>query len=255
MTITKIQAVAFDLGGTLEDLSCDEASRAQATRGLQRLLVERSLDPGLSLPELQTTVLTGMKAYHHWREKREVELPAERVLREFIFPDHGLPQDRLAEAAEDIMLFYETNFHIRTLKPEAPAVLDALQQKGFRLAVISDIVSRRLVQDRLKEYGIAHYFDPIMTSSNFGWRKPNERIFAETARRMNLSPDEITYVGDTVPRDVSGARRAGYGLAIQIKSFLTDKVDKETDTEPLDVVIEKLMQVVDIVTRSVEQCK
>jgi putative hydrolase of the HAD superfamily len=255
MPTNTIRAVAFDLGGTLEDLYYDDASRAEATRGLRQLLVERGLDPGLSLSDLQTTILSGMKAYHNWREKREVELPPERVWTEFIFPDHGLSNDRLAKAAEDIMFFYETNFHIRTLRPEAPAVLDALQQKGFRLAVISNIVSRRLVPARLEKYGIAHYFDPIMTSVEYGWRKPNERIFHETARLMNLPPAACAYVGDTVSRDVIGARRAGYGLAIQIQSFLTARLDRDADAESPDVVIENLMQVFDVVAPSVEGSK
>jgi len=152
--------------------------------------------------------------------------------------------------AEDITFFYETRFHIRSLRPEAPAALEALRAKGFRLGVISNIISRTMVQAKLEEYGIARYFDPILTSSNFGWRKPNERIFLEAARLMGCAPAECAYVGDTISRDVSGARRSGYGLAIQIKSFLTDKADKETDTEPPDAVIHDLMQVVDLVSHS-----
>ena len=65
---------------------------------------------------------------------------------------------------------------------------------------------------------------------------------------MNLSPAECAYVGDTISRDVSGARRSGYGLAIQIKSFLTDKADKETDIEAPDAVIHDLIEVVGLVT-------
>ncbi len=247
MPTNTIRAVAFDLGGTLEDLYYDDAIRMEATRGLQRLLRERGLDPCLPLPELQAAVLSGMKAYQDWREKPEVELPPERVWTEFVFPNHGLPRNRLMAEAEDITFYYETHFHIRSLRPEAPTALAALCQQGFRLAVISNIISRRMVQVKLEEYGIAHYFDPIMTSSNFGWRKPNERIFLETARLMNLSPAECAYVGDTISRDVCGARRSGYGLALQIKSFLTDKSDKETDTEPPDAIIEDLMQVVGLV--------
>ena len=245
---TTLRAVAFDLGGTLEDLYYDDAIRRQATRDLQRFLSERGLDPRLPLPELQATVVSGMKAYQDWREKLEVELPPEQVWTEFVFPNHGLPKNRLMAEAEEITFFYETHFHIRTLRPEAPAALAALREQGFRLAVISNIISRRMVQVKLEEYGIGHYFDPVVTSSNFGWRKPNERIFLEAARLMGCAPAECAYVGDTVSRDVSGAHRAGYTLAIQIKSFLTDKADKATDVEPPDAVIHDLRQVVDLVS-------
>ncbi len=86
-----------------------------------------------------------MKAYQAWREESEIELPPERVWQEYIFPDHGLPRERLAAAAEDLTFFYETHYQVRSLRPEAPAVLEALHRKGFRLAIISNIISRRLV--------------------------------------------------------------------------------------------------------------
>ncbi len=246
-----IQAVLFDMGGTLEDLYFDSASRLKATRGLHALLVERGLDPGLPLPDLQATVLSGMKAYQQWREKSEVELPPERVWTEYIFSDHGLPKERLVEAAEDITIFYENNYHVRHLRPEAPEVLEVLHRRGFRLGIISNIISRDAVRSNLEAYGVAHYFDPVITSSNLGWRKPNARIFIEAVRRMGLPPAACAYVGDTISRDVIGARRASYGLAIQIRSFLTDMADEGTPAgagRP-DAVIHDLMQVVSLVTR------
>jgi len=251
MTITKIRAVAFDLGGTLEDLYYDDTSRLKATRGLRALLVELGLDPGLPLLDLQAAVLSGMKAYQQWREKSEIELPPERVWTEYVFPHHGLSKDRLKEAAEDITIFYENNFHVRHLRPEAPEVLAALHRRGFRLSIISNIISRDAVRRNLEAYGVAHYFDPVITSSNLGWRKPNARIFIEAARRMGLPPAACAYVGDTISRDVIGARRAGYGLAIQIKSFLTDMADEGTPAGAArpDAVIHDLMQVISLVTR------
>ena len=252
MAINPIRAVVFDMGGTLEVLTYDETIRQEATRDLREYLCGLQLDPGLSLPDLQATVLSGIKAYQAWREKSEVELPPERVWREYIFPDHGLSSERLMAAAEDVMFFYETHYQVRSLRPEALAALEALQNKGFRLAIISNIISRGLVPRKLVEYGIAHYFDPVVTSSNLGWRKPNARIFEEAARLMQLPLEACAYVGDTVSRDVIGARRAGYGLVIQIKSFLTDKADSGTDRVPPDAVIHDLRQVVDLVAPNTE---
>jgi putative hydrolase of the HAD superfamily len=163
-------------------------------------------------------------------------------------------------AAEDVTFFYETHYQTRSLRPEAPAVLEALHKKGFRLAIVSNMISRGLVQRKLVEYGIALYFNPVLTSSNLGWRKPNTIIFEEAARRMQLPPAACAYVGDTISRDVIGARRAGYGLAIQILSFLTDHADWGIDAELLpnrglgpDAVIQGLTQVVDLVATNVER--
>lgn len=250
VTDTPIRAVAFDLGGTLEDFYYDDAIRLEAARGLRELLIGRGIDPGLSAPELLATVAAAMEAYKDYREKSEYELPPERVWTEYVFARHGLPQDTLMAAAEELTFFYETHFHVRTLRPEAPAALEALRARGLRLGVISNIISRTMVQANLAAYGIAHYFDPILTSSNFGWRKPNERIFLEAARLMGCAPAACAYVGDTISRDVCGAHRAGYALAIQIKSFITDKADKATDVEPPDAVIHDLTQVSELVANS-----
>jgi putative hydrolase of the HAD superfamily len=248
MASNPIQAVLFDMGGTLEDLSSAEIIRREATQGLRELLRERGVDPGLSLPDLHATVRSGLEAYQAWREKREMELPPERVWTEYIFANHGLCKDRLSAAADDIALFYETHYYVRTLRPEARATLEALRDSQYRLAIISNVMSRQLVPRRLDEYGIAHYFDLVVTSSCLGWRKPNERIFAEATRLLQVPPEVCAYVGDTVSRDVIGARRAGYGLAVQIRSFLTAKADIDVDAVLPDAVIEDLRQVVALVT-------
>lgn len=243
-----IRAVVFDLGGTLEEISFNDASWREATRGLREMLRSLNLDPGLELSELQRVVMAGMIAYRHWREQTLVELPPERVWTEYVFPDHGLPKARLAAAAEDLTLYFENSYMTRSLRPEVPEVLAALRQRGLRLAVISNVISRRQVRHNLALYGLEQYFNPIVTSAGLGIRKPHPKIFLEAARLMGLPPAACMYVGDTISRDVAGARRAGYGLAIQIKSFLTDKSDRETDTEVPDAVIHDLREIIPLVT-------
>jgi putative hydrolase of the HAD superfamily len=248
MAINPIRAVVFDMGGTLEDLTYDETLRLEATQGLRELLRGLALDPGLSVNDLQAAVSCGLEAYHAWRKQSEAELPPERVWTEYIFAGYDLSPERLELAADQIALFYETHYYTRSLRPEAPAALKELCEKGFRLAIISNTLSRSLVPRMLADYGIAHYFDPVVTSSSLGWRKPSERIFGEATRLMQISPAACAYVGDTVSRDVIGARRAGYGMVIQIESFLTAIADRGTVSVPPDAVIGNLAEVVDLVT-------
>jgi putative hydrolase of the HAD superfamily len=259
MPSSPIRAVVFDMGGTLEDIYYDNAVHQEATRGLRERLADQGLDPGLDLTDLQATVLLGMKAYQEWREQSQIELPAARVWAEFVFADGSAAQGRscewdrrLAAAAEDLTFFYETHFQIRSLRPEAPALLRSLQKLGLGLAIISNIISHRTVETSLEAYGIDQYFAAVLTSARYGHRKPDERIFLEAARLMVLSPAACAYVGDTISRDVLGARRAGYGLVIQMKSFLTAKADRGRDGASPDAVIENLIQVVGLVTPHIE---
>lgn len=253
MTPTPIRAVLFDMGGTLEDVYYDDSIRLAAMPGLMEIMSKHGIDPGLPLPDLYAMVNSGMKKYGRWREESERELLPERVWPEFVFPDLNPPKERLAAIAEDLAFYYDTRFYKRSMRPEVPALLEALRAKGLRLAVISNIYSRGQVTYNLARYGIERYFEAVVLSSCFGWRKPHPSIFLEGARLLNLPPATCAYVGDTISRDVSGARRAGYGLAIQIKSFLTTKADTAQDTEPPDAIVQSLMQVVDLIETRLER--
>lgn len=250
-----IRAVIFDLGGTLEDIYYDDDLRLKAMPGLRSILAQYGLDPGLPTPELYAVIQAGMKKYNTWRLATERELPPERVWDEFILANYGFSKDQVYAAGEMLAFYWDTQFSRRTLRPEAIATLDALRQRGLRLGVISNIHSRGMVPFQLAQYGMTDYFQAVLASAVLGWRKPNPRIFLEMARLLELEPAQCAYVGDTISRDVVGARRAGYGLAIQIKSFLTAQADREIDTEPPDIVIQNLIQIVDIIQNALEHQK
>jgi putative hydrolase of the HAD superfamily len=247
MAPEQIRAVVFDMGGTLEDLYYDDDIRLRATPGIQAILACHGLDARLEVARLYDIINCGLKAYQDWRETSEVELPSARVWSEYVFRDRGLPADRLSEISEKLAFFYDTNFYVRTLRPEVPDTLARLKSAGYRLGVISNVVSLGQVPRNLRAYGLDHFFEVVVTSSSFGYRKPSPRIFWEATRQLDLPPAACAYVGDTLSRDVAGARRAGYGLSIQIKSFLTSKSDRESDVETPDAVVRSLSEVVDVV--------
>jgi putative hydrolase of the HAD superfamily len=255
MTPVEIRAVIFDLGGTLEDVYYDDDLRLKATPGFREILAKHDLDPGLSIPDLYAVITAGMKKYGAWREKTEQEMPPEQVWNEFVFTNQGWPQEKLAAIGEELAFYWDTRFSHRVLRPESPAVLHDLRERCFRLGVISNILSRGMVPFKLDEYGLTRYFQVVLASASFGWRKPNPHIFLEATRLLDLPPAACAYVGDTVSRDVIGSRRAGYGLVIQIKSFLTGMADKASITEQPDAVVQNLLEVVDLVTLSAEQGK
>ena len=248
MATNPIRAVIFDMGGTLETVYYDDTTRHAGACAMLEFLRSHDLDPGLGVSELQAAVVSGMEAYQAWREGSEVELSPEQVWTEHILTDGSLCKERLAAVAEELTYLHATRFQARSLRPEAPALLEALRSRGLRLGMISNVLSRRLVPACLSEYGIAHYFEHVLTSADFGWRKPNRRIFDEAVRLMGVPAAACAYVGDTLSRDVVGARRAGYGLAIQIRSFLTARSDQGiVDVEP-DAAIQDLMDVLGLVS-------
>jgi putative hydrolase of the HAD superfamily len=247
MNQSSIRAVIFDMGGTLEDVRYDNDLRLKATRELQDLLASEGLDPGLALEDLYALIDSNMKKYKEQQVATEREVSPEELWTAHIFSSDHLPRQRVSVIADELSFFYENHFYARRLRDEVPSVLASLSARGYRLGVISNSIGRQTMPRNLAAYGIDRYFHPVVSSACVGWRKPNVRIFRAATDALGLGPSACAYVGDTISRDVIGARRAGFGLAIQIKSFLTDKSDQENDIEPPDAVVENLTQVIELV--------
>ena len=111
--------------------------------------------------------------------------------------------------------------------------------------VISNTASLYSVFDVLEAYGIRDYFEDVTLSSVTGYRKPHPGIFQIALREMKAKAEECAYVGDTLSRDVIGAKRMHFGAAIQIRSFLSSQKDEGVDSvwQP-DHVVEKIADIV-----------
>lgn len=90
---------------------------------------------------------------------------------------------------------------------DAAATLQALRERGYRLAVISNADGR--VRGLLEEAGLSGYFEFVVDSKEVGVEKPDRRIFHEATGRLGLPPSACAYVGDIYEIDVLGARGAG----------------------------------------------
>lgn len=80
------------------------------------------------------------------------------------------------------------------------ATLEALRQRGFRLALCSNLASpyavpARLLLPRLDVYGF---------SFDIGAVKPQSQIYAAVCGELGLAPREVLMVGDTWEADVHG---------------------------------------------------
>ncbi len=151
-----------------------------------------------------------------------------------------MDKEKIAEISEDLMFLIETRFYRRAMRPEMPEVLRAIQQMGMKIGIISNVNSLGQVPTNLKEYGIVDYFDPIVLSSEYGCRKPDPSIFHYAARLINAPTSQCVYVGDRIIRDIEGARRAGFGLAIQIRHNF-EHGENDTGFTP-DAVIEDMTE-------------
>lgn len=90
---------------------------------------------------------------------------------------------------------------------EVDEVLDALQNAGIRLAVISNFDSR--LNNVLDGLSLASRFEVITYSTGARAAKPDPRIFQQTLEILGARPDETIHAGDNEQADYKGARNAG----------------------------------------------
>ena len=213
----KIQAVFFDMGGTIDTFSFTPELRLSRTPGIQKRLLDAGIDLGYSNQELYSVVSDGLARYKSWSMVSEEELSPARVWSEYIFPDYPIDFASLASISEDLMCYVEMRYFDRKVRPEVPAVLAKVKNLGFKIGLISNVCSRGQVPLNLKEYGLIHYFDPIILSSEFGYRKPDPSIFHYAATLAGVPTSQCLHIGDRITRDILGAKRAGFGLNVQVK--------------------------------------
>lgn len=94
-----------------------------------------------------------------------------------------------------------------TVRERTTETLDALRDRGYRLAVISNADGR--VESLLDAVGLRPWFEFVIDSTTVGIDKPDPRIFRLATDRMGVDPSEAVYVGDIYEIDVQGARAAG----------------------------------------------
>jgi putative hydrolase of the HAD superfamily len=212
-----IRAIFFDMGGTIQTFTYNRDLRLAATPGLQKLLRSAGIILPLDNQQLYELVSSGLKRYHRWSVKNMRELSPAQVWREYILGEQSISSQELEAIAEELMVYLESHYYDRAMRSEVPEVLSEIRNSGLKIGLISNVCSRSLVPANLKEYGIYEYFNPVVLSSEYGRRKPDPAIFHYAARLANVPTSECLYVGDRIARDVVGARKAGYRLAIQIK--------------------------------------
>jgi putative hydrolase of the HAD superfamily len=103
--------------------------------------------------------------------------------------------------------------------PEVPKLIGRLSRR-FKLAVITNTHDPKLVPEHLERMGISRFFGKVITSVEFGIRKPSPEIFQHALSVLDASPDQCVYVGDSYVADYLGARAAG------VRAVLIDPLSK-----------------------------
>ncbi|MBI1846215.1 MAG: HAD family hydrolase [Candidatus Rokubacteria bacterium] len=93
----------------------------------------------------------------------------------------------------------------RCIDASAP-VLARLHDR-YRLGLVSNFY--RNLTAVCDDVGLSRHFDVIVDSEVVGYVKPDPRIFEAALVKLGVEADAATFVGDSLTRDMAGARAAG----------------------------------------------
>ena len=100
-----------------------------------------------------------------------------------------------------------------------------LKENGLKIALLSDFPP----EQKGEVWGIKQYCDVILGTEAVGALKPSPIAFLEMAKKLEVSPEEILFVGNSHKFDVKGAKAAGMKSAwfvSRISSLFHKKSDE-----------------------------
>lgn len=158
------------------------------------------------------------KREQYWRESRKTkkEFPTSLIYREVLetLQEENIINniDHLEEDTYEKLAEIYHSFEQKEWKPfpQTKETLEKLSKyENIRLAVLSNHPCNSMIENSLKEYEIFTYFDAVVTSAEFGKRKPDPEIFYYTLEKMGLTENNECMVCGDEYADVVGGDRAG----------------------------------------------
>ncbi len=224
-----LRSVIFDLGGTLMyERDSWHSINAQADEALTNYLRGQGLELNLSTFRLEFR--RRLDEYFKRREKDLLETTYSFVLRDLL-ADKGygdISENILRQALDRLFAVTQTNWLV---EEDALPTLKRLEENGYRLGLISNAGDDKDVQQLAKRFGIASFFDFILTSAGCSYRKPHPRIFEMALSNWYFLPNEAVMVGDNLVADIRGAQNAGlYGIWISRRAG--ERTEPELRVQP-----------------------
>jgi len=195
------EALLFDLWGTLiEHLGFDPA------RGHAAALALCDNPRGVTLEEIMELGRRVVTAMDDREDTAAIEFTQGELLR-IIGDSFGLRYRAPLDEVE--WVFWKAAFELRLMDGIAE-LLPALKERGLPLGVVSNSsFLASTIGRQLERLGIRRFFDFVVSSADYGVRKPDPIIFEVALRRLGHGPQSVWFAGDHVTYDIIGGTRAG----------------------------------------------
>jgi putative hydrolase of the HAD superfamily len=205
-----IKGIIFDVNGTLSDILTNEW-HDDVYRVISNLLSYQGilLQPNV-VKDLYFRIMKEQRAA---QDQRHPEFDAVGIFREIITYHSSdftrtLPHKKLEQLPR---ILAETHRAASRYRLQLyPGVKDTIEQlhPNYTLAIVTDAQTAYTLPE-LNAIGLSGYFDPIIVSGDFGYRKPDVRLFETALSDMKMEPSDVLFVGNDMYRDVHGPQKLG----------------------------------------------
>jgi len=206
----KIRALLFDVNGTLIDIETDEWME-EAYRAISHFLTYQGIR--IRRFEVRDLYFRILKEQIAASTEKYPEFDVVAVWREFLRRQAtnvtcSLDPDKLRQ----IPLFLaemQRGISRKRLAafPQTQEILAQLRTR-YSLAVVSDAQTAYAIPE-LNRAGLVEFFDPIVISGDYGYRKPDPRLFRTALEKLAIGPEEAIFIGNDPFRDIEAARQVG----------------------------------------------
>ena len=95
-------------------------------------------------------------------------------------------------------------------EPGIGEALTTLKSHGLKMAVVSNnAFSGPVLEWELEQHNLLKAFAFVLSSADYGIRKPHPLIFSTAVSKLGVLPSEVWFCGDMLQFDVAGAKEAG----------------------------------------------
>ena len=203
----EIKAVMFDLGETLRILKQDVRYQEEAKRKLTEL-AGTDMDPQTFADFLDERY----EGYRAWCFAESAEANEVELFTKWMLPD--FPRELIEKNAYELAFQYRQMKGCRVVVEGGVEVIRGLKERGYKLGIISNLITTYEVPEWLARDHLTEYFDTVQLSAVCGIRKPSPDIYRLAADAVGVAPEQCAYIGDNFNRDVTGSREANFGLNI-----------------------------------------
>ena len=205
-----IRALLFDVNGTLVDIETDEGLEE-----IYRAIAHFLMYQGISLHrwEVRDLYFQIMQRQRAASPEKFVEWDAVAVWHEFLQQagsdyTRALPPEKLAQLPLFLAELHRGIARKRLRPyPQVQETLDQLRSR-YHMGVVSD-AQRAYAVPELRAVGLLNYFNPVIISGDYGYRKPDPRLFQKALAKLEVRPEQALYIGNDLYHDILGAQRIG----------------------------------------------